>query len=309
MKQFISNIYHNTRLGFALIQPFKNVYEYLRYALVGDETFIKKEFHKNLGYYPNLENPQTFNEKLQWLKLNDRTPLHTICADKYKVRDYVKEKIGAEYLIPLVLETKNPREIVPENLPDYPVIIKTNHDSSGGIIVRDKSKHNWINVQNTLAKFLNINYYYRFKEWQYKNIERRIVVEELLMDRTGAIPFDYKMHFFNGELVFTQVDIDRQDDHKRNLYDSDWNLMDVQWIYSSGRDVAKPKLYNRMIELGKVFAKDFCYLRVDFYHVNDRIYFGELTFHAESGCGAFTPKHYDNDLGKRLTLHKTKISD
>ncbi|MFD2823595.1 ATP-grasp fold amidoligase family protein [Lacinutrix iliipiscaria] len=307
MKQFISDIYHNTRLGFALIQPFKNIYEYLRYALVSDTALINKEFVKNLGYKPNLENPQTFNEKLQWLKLNDRTPLHTICADKYKVRDYVKEKIGEEYLIPLVFETKNPRAIVPENLPDYPVIIKTNHDSSGGIIVRDKSQHNWINVQNTLAKFLNINYYHRFKEWQYKNIERRIVVEELLMDKSGDIPFDYKMHYFNGKLEFTQVDIDRQKDHRRNLYDANWNLLDVQWVYKTGNDVERPKLFDKMIELGEKFAQDFCYLRVDFYHVNDKIYFGELTFHAESGSGAFNPKHYDDDFGKRLKLHKTKV--
>ncbi|MBU2938625.1 glycosyl transferase [Lacinutrix sp. C3R15] len=308
MKQLISNIYHNTRLGFAVIQPFKNVYEYLRYALIPDKTVIKKEFKTNLGYTPNFENPKTFNEKLQWLKLNDRTPLHTICADKYKVREYVKEKIGEDYLIPLVLETKNVRDIVPENLPDYPFIIKTNHDSSGGIIVRDKSKHNWINVQNTLAKFLNINYYYRYKEWQYKNIERRVVVEKLLMDENGGIPFDYKMHYFNGKLIFTQVDIDRQIDHRRNLYDANWNLLDIQWIYKTGRDVEKPKLYDKMIALGETFAKDFCYIRVDFYHVNDKIYFGELTFHAESGCGAFTPGHYDTDFGELLKLHKTVVS-
>jgi len=308
MKQFISNIYHNTRLGFALIQPFKNVYEYFRYALVSDEKVIINEFVKNLGHIPNLENPQTFNEKMQWLKLHDRSPIHTICADKFKVRNYVKEKIGEEYLIPLVFETKKPREIIPENLPDYPVIIKTNHDSSGGIIVRDKSAHHWINVQNTLAKFLHINYYYRYKEWQYKNIERRIVVEKLLMDESGAIPFDYKMHYFNGKLQFTQVDIDRQENHKRNLYDAEWNLLDVQWLYESGREVVKPKLYDKMIMLGEVFAKDFCYLRVDFYHVNDKIYFGELTFHAESGCGAFIPEHYDLELGKRLKLHKTKAN-
>ena len=307
MKHLISNIYHNTRLGFAVIQPFKNVYEYFRYALVSDETVIKREFIKNLGYAPDLENPKTFNEKLQWLKLNDRTSLHTISADKYKVREYVKEKIGEEYLIPLVLETKNVRDIIPENLPDFPFIIKTNHDSSGGIIVRDKTKHNWINVQNTLSKFLNINYYYRYKEWQYKNIERRVVVEELLMDQSGEIPFDYKMHYFNGKLLFTQVDIDREKNHRRNLYDVDWNLMDVQWVYKAGSEVKKPKLYDKMITLGETFAKDFCYLRVDFYHVNDKIYFGELTFHAESGCGAFTPEHYDADFGKLLKLHKTKV--
>ncbi len=307
MKQFISKIYRNSRLGFTIIQPFKNLHEYLRYAIVSDKKFINQEFEKHLGHKLDLENPKTFNEKLQWLKLNDRTPLHTICADKYKVRDYVVEKIGKEYLIPLVFETKNPRDIIPEKLPDYPVIIKTNHDSSGGVIVRDKSEHNWTYVQNTLAELLSVNYYYRFKEWQYKNIEPRIVVEKLLTDNSGDIPFDYKLHYFNGKLVFTQVDIDRQKDHKRNLYDENWNLLDVQWVYKPGNHVEKPKLFDKMIALGEVFAKDFCYIRVDFYHVNDKIYFGELTFHAEAGIGPFVPKQFDEDFGKLLKLHKTKV--
>ena len=305
MNKCLSKLYYETRFGFKIIQPFKNVYEYFKYALVSDEVVIEREFIKNLGYKPNLSNPKTFNEKIQWLKLNDRTPLHTKCADKYAVRDYVKEKIGEEYLIPLLYHTKKTKDIIPENLPNVPFIVKTNHDSSGGIIVYNKEGVNWIKVQNTLSKFLNINYYYRYKEWQYKNIERRIVVEKLLIDENGNIPFDYKMHYFNGKLVFTQVDIDRQKNHKRNLYDTEWNLLEVEWIYKNGNEIAKPKLYDKMIELGEQFAKDFCYVRVDLYLVNNKLFFGELTFHAESGCGKFKPKEWDEEFGKMLRLHKT----
>lgn len=305
MNKYIAQLYYETRLGYKIIQPFKNVYEYFKYALISDKKVIQKEFIKNLGYKPDLENPKTFNEKIQWLKLNDRTPLHTKCADKYAVREYVKNKIGKEYLIPLLYHTKNPKDINPTNLPNFPFIIKTNHDSSGGIIIHNKEGINWIKVQNTLSKFLNINYYYRYKEWQYKNIERRIIVEKLLIDNDGNIPFDYKMHYFNGKLVFTQVDIDRQTNHKRNLYDSSWNLLDVEWVYKNGPAVKKPELYSKMNEIGEEFAKDFCYIRVDLYTVNNKLYFGELTFHAESGCGTFKPKDWDEKLGTMLKLHKT----
>ena len=126
------------------------------------------------------------------------------------------------------------------------------------------------------------------------------------MDENGGIPFDYKMHYFNGKLVFTQVDIDRQTDHRRNLYDPHWNLMEVKWVYPNGNGVERPKQFDKMIELGERFAKDFCYLRVDFYYVNDRIYFGELTFHAESGTGAFEPETYDKSFGKLLELHRSE---
>jgi len=198
MLKFTKYLYHNTWVGKKIIDFVLEIHQYYRTHYIKEELFLKQQFKKRFGRALDLDNPQTFNEKLQWLKLNDRTALHTICADKYKVRDYVKEKIGEEYLVPLVFETKNPKDIIPENLPDYPVIIKTNHASYGGVIVRDKSQHNWKTVQKTLAKSLRINYYYKSKEWQYKNIERRIVVEKLLTGDSGDIPFDYKMHYFNG---------------------------------------------------------------------------------------------------------------
>ncbi|WP_418509947.1 ATP-grasp fold amidoligase family protein [Corallibacter sp.] len=308
MTSLLSKLYFDTVLGHKMIQPFAKWYEYLRFGLIPDKVKMKREFVKNLGYEPDFENPKTLNEKIQWLKLNDRTPLHTQCADKYAVRAYVKERIGEEYLVPLAFETQNVRDIIPENLPDYPFIIKTNHDSSGGIIVKDKTAVNWIQVQNTLDKNRTVNYYYRFKEWQYKNIETRVIVEKLLQDSDGNIPMDYKMYFFNGKLKFTQVDMGRFDGERgRNLYSKKWKPLKFIIKRPNGKPIQKPERYKDMVKLGEKLSKPFCFVRVDFYCFDGKIYFGELTFHPSSGHCKFNPKKYDKKLGKKLKLHVAKV--
>jgi len=266
-------------------------------------VFIKQEFKKTLGYELNLDNPKTLNEKIQWLNLNVRTPMYTLCADKFAVRKYIEEKIGSEYLVPLIYHTKNPMDIVPENLPGFPFIIKTNNGSGGGIIVRDKSKIDWQSVQKTLAKALKQNFYYVKKEWQYKNIKPCIVVEKLLMDNKGNIPFDYKLHCFNGRLYFIQVDMDRHGDHKRILYDEDWKFIDCQWgKYGIGNIVEKPILFHKMRSLAETIAKEFCYVRIDLYNIGSEIYFGEMTFTPVAGLGVFKPNEWDRKFGDMLRL-------
>jgi len=301
MKKRIRQFYLNTVLGYYTLYPVFRVYE-LMLGLIPDKPYIRYKFKKILGYPLDLENPTTFNQKISFLKLYDRSELHSIVADKFKVRPYVSEKLGPEYLVPLVLQTKDVREIVPENLPDYPFIIKVNHNSGGVIIVKNKQEINWKAVRSTLKRQLRENFYYFSREWQYKNIEPKIVVEKLLMDQNGNIPDDYKIHCFNGKLVFTQVDLERHTDHKRNLYDADWNLMPCKWIYENGKEVPKPSEYEKMKSLAELISKDFTYIRVDFYLVGKEIFFGELTFHAESGFGKFTPFSFDEELGSMLNI-------
>lgn len=289
------------------MQPFFGLYNYFRYTRVSEDTMMNKEFKRNFGYKPNIKNPKTFNEKLQWLKRNDRTALHTQCADKYAVREFVKDKIGEKYLIPLHFHTSNLRDIKPENIPDFPVIIKSNHDSSGGSIILDKKSTNWTVVRNKLYKSFKINYFDKKKEWQYKNIKPRVIVEQLLQHEDGSIPFDYKFHYFNGELAFIQVDIDRQIEHKRNLYDKDWNFLDVEWAYKNGPPVPKPSCYEKMKEISKILAQGFYHVRVDLYTLNDSIYFGEMTFHSESGFGPFNPPEWDLKFGNMLSLPSDEV--
>ncbi len=167
MREFIKHLYHDTTIGYWLISPAKTLYDIYRcrkklydiyyFRIIPEKIFIKRTFKKSFGYNLNLENPKTFSEKIQWLKLNDRKPLHTLCADKYAVREYIKEKIGEQYLIPLVYHTDNPSDIIPDNLPDYPFIIKTNHGCGEHIIVKDKSEINYKSVQKTLTKLLKRN--------------------------------------------------------------------------------------------------------------------------------------------------------
>lgn len=306
MKKIFDKIYYESKIGFALLNPIVKIIEFFRYGLISDVSKVRKEFIINLGYNPNLKDPKTFNEKCQWFKLNDRTPLHTLCADKFKVREYIKDLIGEQYLVPLLFQTKNIREINEKTIPDFPVIVKTNHASSGGIIIKTKKDVNWVRVQNTLGHQLSINYYYRFKEWQYKNIERRIIVEKLLLDDQGNIPNDYKLYFFNGEFEFIQVDMGKLENKwRRNIYDKDWNLMDFIIKRENGDAVPKPEILDKMIELGKKLAKPFSFVRVDFYYINNILYFGELTFHPNSGHSMFEPKSYDLFYGEKLKLLET----
>ena len=311
MKQFIRNIYHETILGYYLIHPIYIIYE-LVLKIVPDETFVRFNFKRHMGYSLDLKNPKTLNEKINWLKLHDRTPLHTICSDKFKVRDYIREKIGDKFLVPLCYETKKPSDIVPENLPNHPCIIKTNHNSSGGIIVKNKEEIEWRKIQFHLKKLLRENYYYRTREWQYKNIEPRIIVEKLLQNNAGKIPFDYKLHCFNGKVVTIQVDIDRgSDNHSRNWYNTDWKREPFKWssVKEGGKktdpsqsDVEKPVTLDEMIKLSQILAEPFPYVRVDWYDVDGILYFGELTFHHDGGNRPIEPKEWDLKLGERLVL-------
>jgi len=308
--KWVKQIYYESKLGEVL----QRLNYWYVYSLLPLKAHISLRYKKNFGKSPNLANPKTLNEKIQWLKLNDRSPLHTQCADKYAVRDYVSSIIGNEYLVPLRFQTKNVRDIIPENLPDTPFIIKTNHDSGGGIIVKETSTVNWKNVQEELAERLKCNYYKSSKEWQYKHIEPRIIVEDLLQDKTGSIPSDFKFHCFNGKVQMIQVDLGRgTQNHYRNWYSPDWKREPYKWsspkgngIYTdpSEEDVPKPKTLEKMIFLSEKLSEKFDYVRVDLYDVDGKIYFGELTFHHDGGFQPILPEKWDEILGQKLTLTK-----
>lgn len=275
---------------------------YLRYRLVSDEKYIKYKFRKYFGYELDLDNPQTINEKIQWLKLYDRTPLHTKCADKYLVREYIKEKVGEEYLVPLVFDTFNPKDITKENLPDYPVVIKVNH-ARGVFLIKDKNNVDFKDIREKLSRELKENFYYRTREWQYKDIKPRIIVEKMLLDCYGNLPFDYKFWCINGTVSMIQVDSGGYGSHVLTFFDKFWNKLPFRKNYPTQDDLQKPQLLETMVHLSEYLSKEFCFVRVDLYTINNKVYFGELTFHPESGFGKFTPKEADNELGNKLKLN------
>ncbi len=301
LRKRLSNIY-GTDIGYYIIRPIYKVYEFLL-KMIPDDVLVKHSFKKHMGYPLDLNNPKTLNEKINWLKVNHKKDIHTIIADKYKVRAYVKEKIGEEYLIPLLYHTKDPEDIRPENLPDVDHIIKCNHDSSGGVVVKDKSAIDWVQTRKRFRRLLKSNHYYSTREWQYKNIEPRIVVEKLLNMEDGNLPDDYKIHCFHGKVQFFGVDVDRHlPTRGRNIYDTNWNLLPCNWGRPNGRELPRPENLEEMIALAEKLAEDFVYLRVDFYSVKGKTYFGELTLHQSSGFRKFWQKECDEKFGKLLDI-------
>ncbi|MDO6596780.1 ATP-grasp fold amidoligase family protein [Oceanihabitans sp. 2_MG-2023] len=314
MLKIAKYLYHNTWIGKTVIDSVEQIHHYYRSHYLDDATFLKQNFKKRFGRSLDLNNPKTLNEKINWLKLHDRTALHTTCADKFKVRKYVEEAVGSQYLIPLVFQSYHPKDVIASNFPVYPFIMKANHDSSGGIIVRDKAVVNWKKTQKHFKKLLSKNYYYSGKEWQYKNIKPCVIAEKLLVNDADEIPFDYKIHCFHGKVEVIQVDIDRYTNHKRNLYNTDWKLLPFTWslwnkgkiLWDNGRDLEKPKNLNEMISVAEKLSKPFCYARIDVYDFEDTVYFGEVTFHHGSGLETIHPEKYDLELGNLLDLTKIK---
>ena len=305
-------IYNSSELGYQVAGPILALRSYLKYKRKTDETILKERFKKYHHREINLENPKTLNEKIVWLKLNDRRPLHTQCADKYEVRKYISEKIGSEFLVPLFFQTYDYKDVRIENLPDEPCIIKTNHDSGGGIFVYDKTKLDYKKAQQKLRRRLAVNYYGRSKEWQYKNIKPCVIVEKLLQTKEGTIPLDFKVHCMTGKPRMIQVDVGRgTQNHFRNWYSTEWEREPYKWssIKPNGKytdpseeDVEKPELLTKMLELSEKLAKPFPYVRVDWYDVDGKLYFGEMTFHHDGGNQPILPEVWDSKLGNLVKL-------
>lgn len=203
----LSKYYKNLKI-LKVFSPIKYVFDYFKYRVISEEVLIKFQFRKHYGKWPDIENPKMLSEKIQWLKLNERNSLITQCADKYKAREYVEEIIGSEYLVPLVFQTDNIEEFTEDVLPDYPFVVKSNHDTSGVYIFKDKSNLNFKKLKKDLAERLKKNLSIKFKEWSYKNIKPRVIVEKLLIDKENpnkAEIDDYKIHVFNGKVEFVEI--------------------------------------------------------------------------------------------------------
>ena len=253
-----------------------------------------------------LNNPKTFNEKLQWLKLYDRKPEYTMMVDKYKVREYIKEKLGKEYLIPLLGVWDKAEDIDFDKLPNQ-FVLKCNHNSGLGMyICKDKSKltENQIKaIRKNLTKGLQQDYYLTGREWPYKNVPRKIIAEKYMEDETGQLR-DYKFYCFNGEPKIIMINSDREiGKTKADYFDMAFNWLDLKWGYEHALvKPLKPINFEKMKEFAVVLSKNIPELRVDFYEVNNKIYFGELTFFDGSGFDKIEPKEWDKIFGNWIEL-------
>ncbi len=263
----------------------------------------KKRFIKGTGYELNLDNPKSFNEKIIWRKINDRNPLFPIISDKYKVRDYVCERLGAEeaerILIPLLYETTDPKSIPFETLPEE-YIIKANHSSNQNLIVDRDCTLTRKEIIDKCNYWLSSAYNVRKHEWAYQAVQpRRIIIEPLLRDSDGKLPKDYKFFVFHGKIELIQVDHGRFKEHTRTLYTSNWNALDITFKRKKGPITAAPKNFDRMKQLATELTNTFDFIRVDLYVLEGNIMFGELTLYPESGYGHFIPQRFDFELGKK----------
>ena len=272
-----------------------------------DETYLKIAYWCKMGKKLNLQNPVTFNEKLQWLKLNNQNPEYTNVVDKYEVRNYIEKKIGKEYLNPLFGVWDNIDNINFDKLPNQ-FVLKCTHDSGGLVICKDKTELDICKTKKKIKKSLKYNYYWGQREWIYKNIKPKIICEKFLVQNDGDELRDYRFFCFNGEPKFITVDFSIIDKKKtrRNLYDLHWNLMDAEISYPKETNIRvdKPKKLEEMIELSKKLSTGFPHTRVDFYYIDNRIIFGEITFFHQSGMGKISPEEFDKTIGGWLEIPK-----
>ncbi|MBQ1236117.1 MAG: glycosyl transferase [Oscillospiraceae bacterium] len=271
-----------------------------------DRMYLSLMFRLNLGYWPDFDNPKTFNEKLNWLKLYDRKPEYTRMVDKYAVREYIAEKIGEEYLIPLVGGPWNSAdEIDFDALPEQ-FVLKTTHDSGGVVICRDKASFDVKAAKRKLNWHLKREYFWGKREWPYKNVKPRIIAEKYMQDRDSVNLPVYKIMCFNGEpKIFQTIQNDKTPEESIDYFDTDWNLLRLRQNFPNSEvPMAKPETLAEMLALAGKLSAGHAFLRTDFYNINGKTYFSEITFYSDAGFAKFEPETWDNTLGEWIELNK-----
>lgn len=268
-----------------------------------DEDFLRRKFQLVLGRTLDLEHPKTFNEKLQWLKLYDRKPEYTMMVDKYAVREYIKEKLGEEYLIPLIGVWESPDEINFDALPDQ-FVLKCNHNSGLGMcICRDKSKLDIDKVRKELKKGLAQDYYLTGREWPYKDVPRKIICEKYMQNGTDKDLTDYKFFCFNGTPKILYISRDNAEHPGTDFFDMEFNPLPIHMKDPPAeKKPERPAKLPEMISMAKILSENIPFVRVDFYVIDSRIYVGELTFYHNSGFTNVQPEEWNERLGSWIQL-------
>jgi len=305
-----------TKVLYKIIQSIKNPNLVLRKIWISssklidsDKIYLKVLYYLSIGKTIDFNNPKTFTQKIQWLKLYNNSPICTKMVDKYEVREIIKEKIGEEYLIPLYGVWEDFNEINFETLPNE-FVLKTTHDSGSIVICKDKSKLDFNAARKILNSSLKKNYFWKTREYPYRDVKPRIIAEKLMSNEDGSDLSDYKFLCFNGkpEVLFfaSQRFNNRNEPAKFDFYDMELNHLPFR---SKGHKNSEQILKNinsfsKMKYLSEKLSNGFPHLRVDLYLINGRIYFGELTFHHDSGIVPFIPKEWDERLGNMIRLDK-----
>ena len=309
IRKFLKN-----NLPAAVLEPLKRAYSDMHYAamhVVPEEWYLKRQFLKKVGYPLDLDNPKTFNEKLQWLKLHDRNPLYTKMVDKYEAKKYVADIIGEEYIIPTLGVWDHFDEIDFDQLPEQ-FVLKCTHDSGSIAICKDKATFDKKAAKKKLERGLRYNYYYAGGfEWPYKNVKPRIIAEKFMVDESRTELKDYKIHNFNGKPKIIEVDYDRFREHKQLFFSMEWEKLEYtrSFAVEGGRSIDRPQALDEMLELAEKLSNGCSYLRTDFYSIDARLYFGEMTFYPAAGFSAWNPKEIEEKLGDCVNIQGGNIAE
>jgi len=270
-----------------------------------DKTYLKLAYRGQIGRRLNIDAPVTYNEKLQWLKLHDRKPEYIGYVDKYEVQQHIRETIGGRYLIPMLGLYNSVEEIDWESLPDR-FVLKCTHGSGTNIICTCKDKLDIEAAEEKLRQWMKMNWYWYGREWPYKGIKPRIICQELITVR-GKTPDDYKVLCFNGKARFIEVHMDRFGDHRQDLYDEKWNKLDIlQGVSPSETFFEKPACFDEMMKLSERLAENMYHVRIDWFVVDERLFFGEITFYDGAGFYAFDKFEDDRLMGSLIHLPTDK---
>lgn len=274
--------------------------------LLPDSLYLKCAYRTYTGKKLNLNNPQTFNEKLQWLKIHDRKPFYSVMVDKHSAKKYIAERIGYKYIIPSLGIWNSFDEIDFSKLPDR-FVLKTTHDSGGVVVCSDKNSLDLNSAKNKIECSLKNNYFYFGREWPYKTVTPQIIAEEYLDDGNGELT-DYKVHCFNGvpHMILVCKNRFKSGGLTEDFFSIEWEHLNVKRPTHKNAEfpIERPKCLEQMIEISTRLSQNIKFLRVDFYFVNGSLYVGELTFFPASGFQNFVPEDYDQILGSYLDLRE-----
>lgn len=275
-----------------------------------DKYYLQRCFESIYHSKVDFENPQTFIEKLQYLKLNNRKDEYTTYVDKYSVRDVIKEKLGEEFLIPLLGVWDNVEQIEFDNLPEK-FVIKCNHNSGKGMyICKDKKQLNIECMKKELAQGLKEDYYQICREWPYKNVKRKIIAEQYMENKNESDLVDYKFFCFGGEPVYCQVIRNRSTNETIDFFDMNWNHQPFTGVFASNEKICpfsketiqRPITFELMKKSAKILAEGIPFVRIDFYEINKKMYFGEITFFPGGGFGEFYPTEWNKTIGDMIDV-------
>lgn len=283
------------------------VWDTLSPIILSDYLFLKVKFRLMMGYWPNLKNPETFNEKIQWLRLYGYRPIYTMMVDKIAVKEYVKDIIGEEHIIPTLCVWNSFDEINFDALPNQ-FVLKCNHDSASVIVCKDKSSFDREAAKQKLEFCLKRNYYWSGRDKPYKYVKPKIFAEKYIDMADSEELVDYKFYCFDGVPQYCQVITGRNSKMTIDFFDLNWKHLP---FLKSGKPFSadhleRPKHFEEMIELSRRLSIGLPFIRVDLYDIGKQILFGELTFYPNGGWGKFSPHDWDYKLGEMIKLPNKK---